>query len=1064
MSQEEESLPPGGRPGARFQGLAGREYWRSLEELARTEEFQGFLESEFPRQASRWDDEVSRRSFLRLMAASLGVAGVTGCTRPPEQRIVPYVVPPEQVVPGKPLFFATAMPWAGYARGVLVETHEGRPTKVEGNPAHPSSLGAADAVTQASILDLWDPDRAQVVSESGQISTWGRFLDAWSREAGRLAASGGKGLRILTESVTSPTLLDQLRRLLARYPEARWSHYQPVGRDSARRGAELAFGRPVDIVYRLDRAERIVSLDADFLLSDPGSLRYAREFADRRRVRSPVDREGRPAGPGRLEMSRFYMVESTPTTTGAMADHRVVMSAGRVAELALALAARLGLPAGAGSPLAGPEDRWVAAAAADLKQHPGSSLVIAGADQPPLVHALAHAMNGVLGGSGKTAVLIERVEGHPKEQVDSLKELVREMEAGEVESLFVLGGNPILNAPADLWFEKALSKVKLRVHQSLHYDETSFHCHWHLPEAHSLEGWSDARAHDGSASIIQPVIAPLYQGRSVHQVVALLLGERAEEPLVPVRDYWRGRFGADFERLWEESLRRGVIEGSAHPPLTLEPRTDFLSRVERRKEPGNAAGSPPADLEVIFRPDPTIGDGRYANNGWLQELPKPLTRLTWDNAALLSPATARKAGVESGQLVLLRYRGREVKAPVWVLPGQPDGSVTIHLGYGRERAGRVGTAVAGQSGGFNGYLLRVSEAPGFDRGLELTATSGRYPLASTQLHQILEGPTRDLVRVETIARFAERTARGKPAGGSERGEEPESRRSLYPDYDYSRGHRWAMEIDNNSCIGCNACVVACQAENNIPIVGKNEVLNAREMHWIRIDTYFAGSPEKPPETYFEPLPCMHCEKAPCEPVCPVGATTHSVEGLNEMTYNRCVGTRYCSNNCPYKVRRFNFFQYSEATPGFLEGRNPEVTVRDRGVMEKCTYCVQRIDRTRIEIKKMEVRMASALGEEERRELRRGMDQRMGDLQTACAQACPTRAITFGDLNWQFQGEEGPRPSEVKRLRLQPQDYGLLTHLNTEPRTRYLPRFRNPSAELEPPAAEPDTGGPRRPER
>jgi MoCo/4Fe-4S cofactor protein with predicted Tat translocation signal len=980
---------------ARLATAKGPDYWRSLEELAESESFQEMLHREFPEQASEWTDSVSRRRFLQLMAASLALAGLNGCVSAPAEKIVPYVRAPEEIVPGRPLFFATAMPLAGYGAGVLVESHMGRPTKVEGNPTHPASLGATDVFAQASVLTLYDPDRSQVVNNAGEISTWSAFLNAASLELERQRESRGAGLRLLTGTVTSPTLAHQIQELLTQFPAARWHQYEPVNRDNARAGAQLALGEDVNTVYDLSPAKVLLSLDADFLCTGPGALRYARDFAAARRI------EGEQA-----EMNRLYVVESTPSNTGMMADHRLPMQASEIEGFARAVVQQVGLGAsGDISPTMAVYSQWIDAVVGDLKAHRGASLVVAGESQPPIVHALAHAMNHALGNVGRTVSYTDPVEAQPVSQIDSLAELTREMAAGQVEFLVILGGNPVLTAPADLAFAEHLSNVRVRVHLSLDDDETSRLCHWHVPEAHHLESWADVRAYDGTVSLLQPLIAPLYGGKTALEVLAVLTGQPGRSSHELVRSYWQARRGEkDFERFWEQSLNDGVVAGTALPELHVSLRTDYHNRIEEALSAPTHPG-----LEVNFRPDPTIFDGQFANNAWLQELPKTLTTLTWDNAALVSPATAERFGLQNGDVVELARAGQTVRAPAWILPGQPDRTVTLHLGYGRTRSGRVGTGI-----GFNAYPLRRAQAPWFDSGVELRPTGERYPLATTQRHHNMEG--RHPVRVGTLGEY-----RQNPHFAHEAGHEAPAALSLYPGHRYE-GYAWGMTIDLNACTGCSACVIACQAENNIPVVGKEEVIREREMHWIRVDRYFQGDLENP-RTYAQPVPCMQCENAPCEVVCPVGATVHSSEGLNDMVYNRCVGTRYCSNNCPYKVRRFNFLQFADFdTPSLRLLRNPDVTVRSRGVMEKCTYCVQRINAARIEAEKEDRRI------------------RDGEIATACQAVCPTRAITFGDLN-------DPQ-SRVTSLKAEPRDYGLLADLNTRPRTTYLARLRNPNPALE----------------
>ena len=975
----------------RLAATSGPNYWRSLEELADTTEFQEFLQREFPRQAAEWMPGMSRRHFLKLMGASLGLAGLAGCTSRPPETIVPYVRMPEETIPGQPLFFATAMQVGGYALGLLAQSHLNRPTKLEGNPDPPASLGATDALAQASILTLYDPDRSTTVTQAGAASDWDAFLAALQPQLAQQRASGGAGLRILTETVTSPTLFDQIQAILSEFPNATWRQYEPVNRDNVYAGAQLAFGEGAEPVYRLNQADVVVCLDADLFQTSPGRVRYARDFADGRRAGAPAERS----------RNRLYAIESTPTITGAAADHRLPLKASQIEPFTRLLAQELGL-AVAGEPTdpAIPA-QWVSAIAQDLQAHGGAGLVIAGDGQPPVVHALVHAINETLGNTGQTVVYTEPVVANPVNQTESLRELVGAMAAGQVEVLLILGGNPVYNAPVDLDFGAALEQVGFRVHLGTYADETAVRCHWHIPESHYLEAWGDGRAYDGTVTIQQPLIEPLYASRSAHEVLDALLSEEPRSDHEIVRGYWEGQqAGADFVSFWQRSLHDGVVANSALPPKTVTVQTAVLDQ-----PPSAATGE---GLEVNFRPDPTIWDGRFANNGWLQELPKPLTKLTWENAALLNPLTAAALGLAQGDLVELTYGGRTVQAPLWLMPGHAEGSVTLHLGYGRAESGRVG-----EGAGFNAYALRTADAPWFAGGLTLRKAGAGYPFASTQNHHSMEG--RNLVRVGTAAQFAEDPDFVQAMNPHS----PEI--SLYPKFEYNE-NAWGMAVDLNACIGCNACVTACQAENNIPIVGKEEVAKGREMHWIRIDTYFQGDLANP-ETYHQPVMCMHCENAPCEVVCPVAATMHDAEGLNTMVYNRCVGTRYCSNNCPYKVRRFNFLEYVDFDSEVLKlQRNPNVTVRARGVMEKCTYCTQRINAARITAKL------------------EGRSIQDGEVVTACQAACPTGAITFGNIN--------DPESQVAQRKASPLNYGLLTELNTNPRTTYLARLRNRNPALE----------------
>jgi molybdopterin-containing oxidoreductase family iron-sulfur binding subunit len=999
----------------RLMGTRGREYWRSLEELADTEEFQEFLRNEFPRQAAVWAEGINRRDALRLIGASLALAGMTACTSPPADKIVPYVRAPEDFVPGKPLYYATAMTLGGYATGLLVESHLGRPTKIEGNERHPSSLGATDAFAQASVLTLYDPDRSQVVMHNGRIGSWISLIAALGemREAQKIKK--GSGLRILTETITSPTLASQIQALLADFPMAKWHQYEPLTGDGARAGSRMAFGSYVNTVYDFSKADVILSLDADFLTTGPGHLRYAREWAERRKG----DREN--AG-----MNRLYVAECLPTSTGAAADHRLPVRASQIEGLARVMARELGI-AFDQEPQSAAPGSWISAVSADLKQHRGRSVVIPGACQPAIVHALAHAMNHELGNPGSTVFYTEPAEARPVDQIQSLLELVEDMKAGAVDSLIILGGNPIYDAPQDFDFALNFNKVKQRIHLSLYEDETSRLCHWHIPEAHYLEAWSDARAHDGTVTIMQPLIAPLYGGKSAHEILAVLQGRSGVSGYDLLREYWKLKAGeADFERFWQSYLNEGLIAGSAFPVMSSVTQDAGAAKKGTGRGTGQAIGlkkeslgaaqsaslasaSSSTGMEIVFRPDPTILDGRFANNGWLQELPKPLTKLTWENAAHISPATAERLGLHSREVIEIAYAGSTLRAPVWIMPGHAADCVTVHLGYGRSNAGRVGNGA-----GFNVYPFRRSGALWFGPGAELRKTGSETVLACTQNHHSMEG--RNPVREGTLGEF-----KRNPEFAREMGEEPPRDLTLYPGFEY-KGYAWGMIVNLGTCIGCNACVVACQAENNIPIVGKTQVNNGREMHWIRIDRYHKGDLDSP-SSHFQPVMCQHCENAPCELVCPVQATSHSSEGLNQMVYNRCVGTRYCSNNCPYKVRRFNFLQFTDwETPSMKPLRNPDVSVRGRGVMEKCTFCVQRINEAKIQAEKEDRQVKD------------------GEIVTACQASCPTGAIVFGNIN--------DPESRVSKLKSEPLNYGLLAELNTRPRTSYLARLRNPNPALE----------------
>jgi MoCo/4Fe-4S cofactor protein with predicted Tat translocation signal len=1009
---------------ARLQSKSGKQYWRTIEELAEDPHFEDLLHREFPRQASQWDEAVDRRDFLKLMAASLAFAGLSGCKANEQTHIVPYVKQPDGMVLGKPLFFATAMPFGADAIGILVESHEGRPTKIEGNPDHPASLGATDAFTQASVLNLYDPDRAQTVTFAGEIRTWSAFLDAAQARAAELRATNGAGFRILTGTVGSPSIAEQLQYLLKLYPQAKWHQWEPAGSDGTREGAKLALGRYVNTVYRPEKAEVILSLDSDFLASGPGHVRYMKEFYRRRKLDQFAEVD-RASG----EMNRLYVVEPTPSVTGSSADHRLPLTFLEVQQFARALAAKLGL--GGSGTLQPPAEKWLDVVVKDLQKNQRRCLVIAGEQQPAEVHALVHAINSALGNVGNSLYYTEPVEANPVNNLESLRELCADIDAGKVNTLLILGSNPVYDAPHDFDFTSKLRNVAHTMHVSSHFNETSNYCQWHVAESHYLETWGDARSFDGTVSIIQPLIAPLYHTHSAYELLAAF----TDKPGLGAYDAVRNRLkaanpGVDFEKFWRKCLNDGVVENTAYPPLSLVAKF-------------NAADLPPipppnpGELEFLFRPDPTIHDGRFANNGWLQELPKPVTKLVWDNAALFSPNTSWNLGVthtvaarggEHGQIVAavvdIALSNSKVTAAGWIVPGQAEGVVVLPLGYGRTRAGYTGS-----NKGFNAYVVRTSNAlwRATAGAQSVNKTGQEYSLGCTQYHFNMEG--RKILSAGTLAEYKK-----NPGFAHEGDETPPKTLSLYQEFKYP-GYAWGMSIDLSSCNGCNACVVACVAENNIPVVGKDQVLRGREMHWIRIDRYYNAktSTDDPrtnqndalanPETFFQPVPCMQCENAPCEQVCPVGATVHSAEGLNDMVYNRCIGTRYCSNNCPYKVRRFNFLRFQDwETPQFKLMRNPEVTVRSRGVMEKCTYCVQRISNARIEAEKQ------------------NRPIRDGEIVTACQASCPAEAIVFGNIN-------DPN-SRVARLKAQQRKYNVLGELNTRPRTTYLAAVRNPNPEME----------------
>lgn len=1027
------------KPGVRQTGERERtqRFWRGLSDLHDTEEARKSRADEFPGMeadlvnvaaglGSR-EHRLSRRSILKYMAASAAMAGLTACTKLPVEKIVPYVRQPEEIIPGKPLFYATSMPLGGDGMGLLVESHMGRPTKIEGNPGHPGSMGHTDIFAQAAILDLYDPYRSQTVIRDGEIAAWDDFHAELTSLRSAWKTNQGTGLRLLTETIISPTLDAQIHAFLAAFPQAKWHQYEPCGRDNARDGAKMAFGEYANTVYQFENADVILSLDANFLSVGPGHVRYVRDFSARRNP----DSAARP-------MNRLYVVESTPTITGAMADHRLPLRPSEIEMFARNLAANLGIAGANAGAKAGPGPSqqvsdWLAALAKDLQAHRGTSLVIAGEEQPPAVHALAHAINEQLGNVGKTVIYTQPLEIQPVNGLESLRELVGDLNSGNVQTLIVLDSNPAYSAPADFDFLHAYLKASTRIHSGLYFDETGELSNWHLPQAHFLESWGDTRAYDGTAGIVQPLIAPLYQGKSTLEVMLMLTSDLYPSAHDTVRNYWMSnrpaqadaqKNGQDFEDWWETVLNNGVIAGTAFPAKQAAAKLAATAKGANAEAQSSAGNAQQQGLEIVFRSDPCVADGRFANNSWLQELPKPLCHLTWDNALMLSPATAHRLGVKNEDYVNLNLAGWKLGAPVWISPGHAHECATLYLGNGRWKTGEVG-----MRRGVNAYYIRDSRAPYIAQGLQIQKTGQTYILATTQQHHLI-GPVgdeaeqesaqaleRDLIQVANLSDYKKNPDSTHEGQHQQEAETPES---LYPGYQYT-GYAWGMSIDLNRCVGCNACVVACGAENNVSVVGKEEVLRGREMHWIRVDAYYRGNAEAP-EMYFEPVPCMQCENAPCELVCPVGATNHSPEGLNNMIYNRCVGTRYCSNNCPYKVRRFNFFLFSDFKTQSTYGmRNPDVTVRSRGVMEKCTYCVQRINHAKIN------------AEEQNRLVRDG------EILTACQQVCPADAIVFGNIN--------DKSSQVAKLKAESREYKLLQVLNTRPRTSYLARIRNPNPDM-----------------
>ncbi len=1268
----------------------GKTYWRSLDELSQKPGFNEMIRREFPGQAPKDWAPLPRRDFLKLMGASLALAGLSGCAFQPNEKIVPYVNQPESYIPGIASYYATAMPFMGYALGLLARSTSGRPVKVEGNPDHPTSggssrvdpatgkpgfkkRGATDVWAQASLLSMYDPERSQTIRKSGASSNWDTFTGEITAQIQRSRReSQGADFALITETITSPTQLSLIQDIQDLLPQMRWVSYEPINRDNVREGTRLAFGRDLHPVYHFDRADVIVSLDCDFLLEEPGRVAHAREFIEGRRV------TGKTA---RTSMNRLYCIESTSTITGAAADHRFPVKAAQVDGIARALAQAVGVQGGAGAQqVTAEQNKWIQEIAKDLTANRGKVIVVAGAHQPPAVHALAMAMTDSLQGiaapttqitvppANATITYHAPIEGALVPHDAGLQSVVAEMNDGKIKTALIIGSNPAYSAPRDLNFAAAMKKVGFTAHVGMFDDETGQLCTWHIPESHYLEQWGDARSIDGTASIVQPLIQPLYEScHSPLEVMAAMAGNVNASGYDIVRGYWartkglvndgtlsaasdQGELGKNstltqsgasgltsqgvnngnaqglsnspmagalggvaanspvvnnavvnggesnsagtmrnpdgrnpqgqagdenqaatslgnagglnraggaanaggatnaggamngnlnragsamnggitprqpatngaarnsaaamggaganaktgdafaFDRFWQTAVHSGVVAGTAAPAIAVNVGALNLP-------PQTVAGQ---GIEVNFRPDPTIWDGRFANNGWLQECPKPVTKITWDNAVLVSPATAQKNGWNNDDELALELGGGKVTGAVWMLPGQPDDVLTLNLGYGRRTVGKIGAGT-----GFDANQLRSVANPFIAYGIKAVKTGGVYKIAATAHHNLISQSGanttvpeafmngdnektkvvddwitpetrgkdidgthgRDLIRVATFEQMQkgelpvspedkigvpisypenpkiemklegaekeihERLVDNRQLAGSPsfypRDSDVEALtplRSVVAEKELEQEsaklgrtnvtNQWGMSVDLQSCIGCNACVVGCQSENNSAIVGKDQVLMGREMHWIRIDAYMSGSYENP-EVYFEPMMCQHCEKAPCAPVCPFNAVMESPGGINEQIYNRCVGTKYCENNCPYKVRRFNFLQYSDQqSPTIQLMANPSVTVRSRGVMEKCTYCIQRVKAAEWQSKK---------------------EQRFiedGEIIVACQQACPTNAIVFGDIN-------DPN-SEVSKLKRGDLTFGLLTHLNTGPRTSYTAKIRNPNPAL-----------------
>ena len=1010
------------------ESLSGPTYWRSLQELSQSSEFLAELGPEFYEGADLPPQGTSRRRFLQVMAASVSLAGLTGC-RWPKEKIFPYANNPDNRTPGTPIQYATCMDLDGAAKGLLATSYDGRPIKVDGNNLHPDNRGANDIFAEASILELYDPDRSRVPTHiEGSESfpkKWDEFLDFARSHFGAVRQAGGTGLAVLSESSSSPSLERLKKQLLTVCPQAKWYEYEPISRDNERAGTTLVFGQPLRPRYHLTQARVLVTFDSDLFRNHPSSVALARDFV-----------QGR--APENGSMNRLYAIESNYSLTGAMADHRFSIPSSLIFMVLSRLAVELvhqglqslllppmliqALESAGQHPLPTP---FLSAMAKDLLANKGNGLIVTGTLQPAEAHALGHLLNAALENTARSVTLIADPDPVRPPYRDSLAALTADLSGGKVETLVILGGNPAYNAPVDLAFGEALPKAKTTLHLSVYRNETTRLCTWHIPRAHYLESWGDGRAWDGTLCAAQPLIRPLYDGKSSIEFLSLITEETPQAGYDLVRETVLPLLpGPDPEAAWRMFLNNGIQEGTQFPVQQPPPKAEALAQ-RLTQTPLPKPDLSPTNLEVVFTRHPSVHDGRFANNGWLQELPDFMTKLTWDNAALLSPTTAQELGIEQGDLVKLNLRETELEVAVYLLPGHARNSVTLYLGYGRTASGRVGNGV-----GFDTYRLRHSQAMDVDMGLTIEPAGAKHLLACTMDHHAIDaiGMKGRAERTGTLVREATLEEYKHHADFAKHVVHTPDFIPLWQPYAYE-GQKWGLAIDLQKCIGCNACVISCQAENNIPVVGKEQVSRQREMHWIRVDRYFKGEPEAP-EVAYQPVACVHCENAPCEQVCPVGATVHDHDGLNVMVYNRCVGTRYCSNNCPYKVRRFNFFHYNgQYTATEKMVFNPEVTVRSRGVMEKCTYCVQRIQRVKIAAKN------------------EGRPIQDGEIRTACQVVCPTEAIIFGDLN-------DPN-SRVAKLHKDPRSYLMLEELNVAPRTAHLARVRNPNPELtEAPVHEP----------
>ena len=1001
-------------------------YWKSLNQLAQNKEYKKFEEREFPENATELTDQVSRRSFLRVMGASIALAGFASC-RKPVQKILPYSRQPEDMIIGEPLFYATGMPFQDTLTGLLITNNEGRPTKIEGNQDHPASLGRTSIYNQASVLGMYDPDRSRSPVFNGQNVSKEDFITF----AAEHFEDQNRRILFIDEATSSPTYHRLKQQILDQYPNAEWVTFEPFSENNRIEGTQIAFGQRLRTVNHYDRADLVIALDDDFMspYGHINSVENSLKLTEKRKVDSVDD-----------PMSRIYAVENSFTNTGSYADHRLRLKASEIAPFTYALAARLseeisGLEAFNNVTNSFSTHEWAEKLAEELLANRGNSIVSVGSEHSPELHAAVSAINLALENVGATVTHHTLPYRENRNEHQAFIDAINELQAGVFDTVVLVGTNVAYTAPSDLNLEDAMGNADTKIHLSDYVDETSRLCDWHVNRAHYLEYWGDGLAYSGERSIIQPQIQPLFDGVSEIELLGILLSGEEASGYDLVQETWQEFITTDFDRQWEQILHDGILPETGFESVSVALAGNFASNIEPALSAEAVSG-----IEIAIKPDARVFDGRFSNNSWLQELPEPMTKITWDNVAQMSPATAEQLGIPPERsfrnndvpTVRIAAGNETIEIAAWIVPGHADNSITLTTGYGRSGLGRVADGV-----GVDTYPLRTSESM-FYQPANVEATGASYEIACVQDHHSLEG--RDMIRTATLQEYRENPdfasfenthgfevpgMKEALAKGDERGPISLFNEQYGPDHQ----PQWGMTIDLNSCFGCGVCTIACQAENNIPVIGKREVGRRRIMHWIRTDRYYEGDSENP-KAYHQPVPCMHCELAPCEQVCPVSATTHSEDGINQMTYNRCIGTRYCSNNCPFKVRRFNFFNYTKEylttgdDPEIIQmAMNPEVTIRFRGVMEKCTYCVQRVNREKIKSK-------IATGS------RKPAD---GTVKTACQQACPSNAISFGDLT--------DANSEVSKKKRNNRNYVMLEEMNVRPRTSYLAKLTNKNPEL-----------------